>query len=83
MIDVVVTRKHSELEQLSRLVTKVGKDVLENIENSQRYCAKVGTDFETKRKDIATVLGSLIQFLYQSFYHKILSFQDTRSIVVG
>jgi hypothetical protein len=81
MMDTFVTQKFSEFQQLGQAKTiEVGRNIIQETENFQRTLAKVGTEFEIKRKEIGSDIFPMIQHSSRSLHDKILAFQDTSSV---
>lgn len=78
MMNTFVTQKHSEFQQLSEAKTiEVGRKIIQETENVQRTFAKVGTEFESKLREIGGNIVPMIQHCSRSLHDKILAFQDT------
>ena len=79
-----VPQKYSEVQQLSQTkMNEVGKDVTQVTENSRRIFAKIGTEFELKRKETDDSLVPMIQDSSRLLHEKMTAFRDMSFVDVS
>ena len=78
MTNAFVTQKNSEFQNLSEAKTiEFGRNIIQETESVQRTLAKVGTEFESKLREIGSEIVPMIQHSSRSLHDKILAFRDT------